>query len=103
MKNFNSDSRNRSLHVSLFVPQSEEERVVLDLARALNEESVAFLKSILDRYGFEVIRQASREYRQAQSGGRRIRYPRRFFNHLIQKQIRGRKKTTYLNLTRFER
>ena len=102
MKSFNSGNRNRSLHVQLFVPQNEEERVILDLAKALEEESVAFLKSILDRYGIEVIQRASREYQQVRKSGRRILYPNRFFNHLIQKHIRGRKKTTYPNLTRFE-
>lgn len=88
-KNNNRPNRNRSLQVGDFKPESQEEFLLLEIAKAIGEKEVRFLLSIQKRYGHQVIADAWQEMRVAMKKGRDIiSYPR-FLNYLIQKRLGG--------------
>lgn len=78
----NRSSRSR-VPVSDFQPGTREERVLYEIAKVLGEPHIDFLKSIKDRFGFDLIWEAWGEYQEAVKRGVTIRNPRAFFNHLI--------------------
>lgn len=90
LKNKNNRfNRNRSLLIRDFKPVSREELKILEIAKIVGESDLSFLKSILDRYGYSVIERAWEELRQAIKEHRKIRSTPRFFNFLIEKQLKG--------------
>lgn len=78
----NRPNRNR-IPVSKFQPRTREERVIYEIAQALNEPYIDFIKSIKDRFGFDLIWDAWQEYKEVMKRGAPIEHPRGFFNYLI--------------------
>ncbi|PIT98451.1 MAG: hypothetical protein COT71_00560 [Candidatus Andersenbacteria bacterium CG10_big_fil_rev_8_21_14_0_10_54_11] len=98
----NRGNRNR-IPVGQFVPRSWEEQVLKDVAIKLKEPHIDFIKSISDRVGIEVIREACQEYDRAIKAGVEIeKTPGAYFNGIV-KKILARKGMTYQNLTRKRR
>ncbi len=83
----NSYSRNRSLLVSDFIPRSWGEQKALDIAKAVGEIKVAYLKSVLDRHGLQVIESAFGELQDMLRENIPIRSKPRFLNYLINQRL----------------
>lgn len=78
----NRSNRNR-VPVSGFQPGTHNERVLYEIAKELGEPYIDFLKSVNDRFGFDVIWNAWSDYEKAVKRGAVIRNPRAFFNYLV--------------------
>ena len=85
---FESRNRNRNrTQTGHFVPRTRDEYEIHEIAKALHDPYIDYLKSILDRYGIELIRDAWTEFQRIYERGTAIRNPGGFFNSLINKRI----------------
>lgn len=87
---FDNRNRNRT-QTGHFRPRTRDEYEILEIAKGLNEPYINYLKSILDRFGIELVRDAWKEFREIYSRGIEIRNPRKFFNFLIEKRRHQKK------------
>ena len=83
------DRSRRPLSVGQFKPINQEEYLIHEIAKAVGEKEVRYLLSIYYRYGYHVIQKAWEEMRSAMTARYTIRSPKKFLNHLIQKQIQN--------------
>ena len=95
-----SYNRNRPYYVSLFQPETQEEQVVHEIGKAIGEQDMRFLISILHRYGLEVIMDAWNEMKQKHRSRQPIRSKKRFLNYLIQQRIRNQQSPSSAHLSR---
>lgn len=91
-KNKNYFSRSRSLLVKEFQPKDWSEQRTLDIAKATGETSVAYLKSISDRYGLHFLEAAYGELTDILRERNNIRSPAKYLNDIIQRRLLERKK-----------
>lgn len=86
-------SRQRCLLINEFKPRSYHEEQILDIARAIGEKSVAYLKSVYDRYDkdFYVIPIAYRRLQERIAAGEKITNKPAYFNRLVRNLINERK------------
>jgi hypothetical protein len=82
-------NRNRSLLVEEFLPTSWGEERILQIARLVGETKLDYLKSILDRFGLQVIESAWGVLNDLIKEKEPIQSKPRLLNYLIQQRLKG--------------